>query len=1071
MNNKVDIILSNTYLSSFYKVLDNIKQHIEKDKSANIILVVPDKFSLNAEQLFFDRLKISSIFNVWLTTLSRLENSVLTNIVNNFNVLNKTSGTMLISKIISQNKDKLYTYKKVSNNYSLAENMYNTINLLKSSGIKPADLKNNIDKSNFGLKLSDIYLIYNEYEKQLSTDYLDAISKFELFDKVAKNSNMINNSHIFFGMFESFTNAQLSTLSQLAKSCKSLTIGLCANTLQNNSYIYDNVVYQRVVDCFREKNINYNITNITEKNTEMQNFLTQNLFAVNSTKTLECNNVKIIECENINQEIRYVASQIKYLLLEKKYKFDDINIAVNGLTDYKLAIYNILNEYGFSYFVDEQRTLLEHYFSNVFLRILDFILGQTHLTDAVSIVKSPIFKIEDDQKDTFANFCIKYNIIGDMFFKKFDFELTEDCAIAEKVRYFVFDNIQWLKNKIAKCNNLSEILFTIREYLIKISAEKNIIELSKTEPDIVEQSINEQVYEKFIDVLDQAEKMLGDNCLSLDYIVDVLKSGLKSVNLSTVPIKCNSIFVGDASSSTYYPRKALFVLGATESRMPKYSTDAGTITDSEIEKFKSKQKITPSIKELNRREKFKLFNLLILPSQNLELTYSTAINGNVERASEFINKLCDIITVDGKKLYINKYNQLPLEYFNNKNDKFVSYLVGTNQQAIKLATSNRQENELVRFMLNNNLQDIIKVNRQNLLVKDKFKIENAKQILFKNGSTKVSQIENYFSCPFKQFINYGLKPKEKSKFEIKSLDVGNILHKVAELFIDYYIENKDNFKDVNSVAIEIFNRVINSESYSNFKNKKYEIQSLQNESISFCNAIKYQIDNSDYIPKFAEYYFKDNTIIKSNLSLSGIVDRIDVCENQSYRVIDYKTGTEEFSYAKAYYGIKLQLIVYMNILQSKLKMRPVGTMYMPIKNSLNKAGKTEYSKYKLDGIFLDNKGDILRMDKLLKTNLKSDIINVSFKQDGEISANSKTHALTNEEFDDIQNYCINILNGAVNEMINGYIEPKPYKIDNNHSSCEFCQYKSICQYDLKNGYRQINNGINKNNFNMEEDNE
>ena len=115
MKKQVDFVLSNTYLSSFYGVLDNIKQIINKDKTQSIILVVPDKFSMNAEQLIFERLKTKSVFNVWLTTLTRLEKKVLQNAEQGLNVLTKQSGTMLVSKIILQNADKLSTYKKIQN--------------------------------------------------------------------------------------------------------------------------------------------------------------------------------------------------------------------------------------------------------------------------------------------------------------------------------------------------------------------------------------------------------------------------------------------------------------------------------------------------------------------------------------------------------------------------------------------------------------------------------------------------------------------------------------------------------------------------------------------------------------------------------------------------------------------------------------------------------------------------------------------------------------------------------------------------------------------------------------------
>ena len=67
-----NIILSNTYLAGFYKIIDQIKQKVDSDKFSDIILVVPDKFSLNAEQIFMEKIGLSSVFNVWLTTFSRL---------------------------------------------------------------------------------------------------------------------------------------------------------------------------------------------------------------------------------------------------------------------------------------------------------------------------------------------------------------------------------------------------------------------------------------------------------------------------------------------------------------------------------------------------------------------------------------------------------------------------------------------------------------------------------------------------------------------------------------------------------------------------------------------------------------------------------------------------------------------------------------------------------------------------------------------------------------------------------------------------------------------------------------
>ena len=80
------IVVSNTYLSSFEKVVFDAISLSKKDKFANIILVVPDKFSLNAEQLLFAQTQNQSFFNIWTTTLSRLVGKVLQNEDKNYKI-------------------------------------------------------------------------------------------------------------------------------------------------------------------------------------------------------------------------------------------------------------------------------------------------------------------------------------------------------------------------------------------------------------------------------------------------------------------------------------------------------------------------------------------------------------------------------------------------------------------------------------------------------------------------------------------------------------------------------------------------------------------------------------------------------------------------------------------------------------------------------------------------------------------------------------------------------------------------------------------------------------------------
>lgn len=1058
-NNSAKLVLSNSYLSGFCEIIDEIKEKVQNNPEENIILVVPDKFSLNAEQIFMERTGLSSVFNVWLTTLSRLIAKVVDIDTNNFKLLSKNSGTMLVSQIILNNIDKISTYKRVANDYALSENMYNIINLLKSSGILPYDLVKNFDDSNFGLKLKDIYVIYNEYEKTMQKN-IDAITRLEIFDEKVKLNQYIKNSHIYFAMFDSFTNVQYKSLANLAKYCKSFTISLCENTAQDNAMIFDNSVPEKLKSYFYDYHIKFEPKNTLQSGSDIQKYLSKNLFTLKykdeDFRKLETNKIKILECANVDEEARYVASKIKYLILEKGYTFDDFNVAINGLADYSLSIQKIFDEFDLPYYVDSSRTVLEHYFTQTIFKIANFVSGQKTMNNAISIVMSPMFDIDATKKYDFQNYCIKYNVLGNEFYKPFNEEKSDICDNAEFVRNYVFSNIEKFENTLANCKSFVDYKDCMISYIQDIDSKTIIDTNSQRQKDIVKKQIDSQIYDRFFKTLEEIDDFVQNIQVSQKNFFDMLSSCFNGVNLLTTPLMCDAIFVGDASQSTYYPRKVLFVLGATQSRMPSYQADSGTMTDGEIAIFKSNNKISPTIKELNRRERFKLFNLLLSASDRLELSFSTQINGQVEFRSEFIVALQNIITTNNKQLNIERFSYEELKMFNDTLSQNSVYMIGTTQNAIKLATG-REEN-LKKILIENYSQQIDFERKKYLEDDSRFLISDVKQKIFYDNKTSTSQIERYFKCPFMQFVDYGIKPKENPKFEIKNIDVGNILHKVAEKYVLWCIKNKYEFNFDNRQKVEdIFDEILREDKFKIFAKNVYAIANLKNEAVRFCDAIKNQIQSSDFKPQYIEEKFQ-NFKLQNNLAISGVVDRIDILDldsNKYMRIIDYKTGRDSFSFKDIYYGIKLQLLVYMSIAKNVLGAKPASFGYMPIKNKFYDFYDEEFESFKIDGITLKNDGMVIRLDKNLIENKKSNIIHVEFKKDGTYSESTLKYMLENDEIVKLETYAFNVLNNALNEMLGGYINPKPYK-DGAYSPCDRCKYKGICHYrkDIS-GYREI----------------
>ena len=1045
MKTPARIVVSNTYLSSFEKVVDDAIKLSEKDKFENIVFVVPDGFSLNAEQLLFAHTKRQSFFNIWTTTLSRLVSKVLKNDDKNYAVLTKNTGIMLVSKILLENQDKISTYKKLSNKYSLAEKMFNAINLLKSSGVRPEELLQNFDDSNFGLKIKDIFVVYSEYEKQMAK-MPDKITRLEIFDKKVRDDEYIKNSHIFFAHFDSFTNAQLETLTNLAKYAKSFEIGLCANTFQKNAWIYDNVVFQRVISTFKEKSLPYEIENANAHLSSFSNHILKNMFAFEEAEQFETNAISLFECENVDEEVQNTASYIKYLLLEKKYQFDDINVAVCGLGDYQNSIDKIFKEFDFSFYIDKQRDLMSHFFAKALCKIFDFVCGQNSIADCVAIAKSPIFDFDQNAKDCFENYLIKYNVFASMIYKSFKKENSQDELLAESVRT-IFDHIKIFAEDLSNCQTVSEYVDALNIFLQKIDAEQKIQNFAKKEIDLVQNSVDEQVFEKFSQILSDASNMFCDVKMTKEMFFEMLKNNMKSTNLKTVPLVCDSVFVGDASKSTFSPKKVLFVLGASQTRMPVYQNDSGTITDAEIGKFVSNRIITPTISELNKREKFKLFNLLLQASENLVLSFSTVTNGGVENKSEFVSALQKLFKTDGKTIGIRKAknNYLLLE----KNPELSAYVVGSFLNALKISEDG--QNETLKKQIEINLQNMIEREKNYYIDKNKFQVSDVRKALFKNNRTSISQIESYFSCPFKQFLTYAVKPQDKPKFELKPYEIGDIFHRIAQSFVNLY--KTDSTIDEN-IAEKLIVEIVSEPKYERIRENKIVYKNLLTESKRFCMAIKHQIESGNYKPYATEWRF-ENYKLDNNLNIKGFVDRIDVCQNDnSIRIIDYKTGNQDFDFSDYYYGKKLQLIMYLKIASEMLGKKPASAMYMPVRNSFDGKNENILSSYMLDGVLLDEDLTRENFDKEIKKNSKSDIIKVRYKKDGGLQSRSLSTSLDSKQMLDLQNYCFKIANMATKEMLDGNLMPKPYK--DGGTSCDYCQFRAICQYNLDaKGYRKI----------------
>lgn len=1038
MQKEAKILCSNSLIGGFYCLLDDVKKSSENVFSENII-IVPDKFTLNAERLVFDYLDIESSFNIQVMSLTRLVNKVLAGKLDDRQVLSRNIGQMVITKILLDNKQKLGIYKKISP--ALCEEFYNTIIQLKSSGITPQELFSKKQDLVLSAKLEDIQFVYERYLEECQDIKLDSADLLKLFSQEVMNDNYVKKCNVFVGMFDAFSFRQLESVVSLAQTCLNFNLYLSANTVQKNARLYINETLQQVIENFKSHKILYKIENKIKKIAKIPDFLAKNMFSECQDKICS-SDIVLAEAENVSEEIDFVARKIKQLVLDKNCKFSEINIACANFESYKLTLEKIFSEYTLPYHFDYSESLRSHFFPKFIFNLLDLLRLEFPRELLMEHLKSVFVSMPYEDYNVFENYILKYGIDHSTFLDKF---FDNDV---ENIRCFYLKNLEILKVKHSSCQKISDYIYFIKEILNLYNC-KDVLDniLADNIYDIAFMRATSQVYEKFCEVLDLIENSLGETICDFNYFYELLDNVVSSVSVRTVPLGVNKIFVGDATQSSFGPAKYLFVIGANDGCFPYYKNDCGMITDREIGFLSSKNLLSPSIQFVNKCTKYGTLETLLTATEKIYISYPSLMFGVECTPSEVFDALKSICcNIDGSKLEMYKiskeFDYLKLDYSKDN----ANYIFGNRLHLNKIISKHNITLKAKNFEKNDEI--IEKNNNKGSLI-------DFKKLYFPNKTVSVSQIERYYNCPYVHFVEYGLKLKEREIFGLKSVDFGNFLHNIAEKFVQQLIDSNFDFDEQKTKFLvdNIAEKTFYAKAYNVEVSK---VESLKKEAYVLCERIFSQITLSDFKPKFVEHSFM-SSFEMDELRIKGKIDRIDVFQN-FFVVFDYKTGRNDFSFKDVFYGNKIQSLIYLSVIENSQNLSGIGAFYIPVKSKFI----DDELEDKFNGVFLNQKDLIISLDTTLKSATASKIYKIRYKKDGALHALNEKNALSPNEFKQLKDYVMNVFENAIKQIKEGNISPLPIK-----NSCNYCKYKDFCGYSLDlSGYRKRDIEVNKETFSL-----
>ena len=1072
------IIYGKSGTGKSFNLYSDIKENLSLRK---IFLIVPEQSNLAAEQKLLDFLGINSLIDIEVLTLSRMALRILEE--DGYlkqNNLTKAGKAMVIYDILNKQKDKLKFLGNSDKNIDIVMNM---ITELKKHNVTE-EVLNNIDIFNIytKLKVDDIKIIYEEYNKKLEDKFIDENDILTVISSKIQNSKLLKNSLIYIDDFNGFTPQEYIVFEELLKIADKVTVTVSTDCLETvdkeRDIFYFNKVFVNKLIAIAEKNdIKIEKIRLFENRrikSEEIKVLEENLFKYSKIQSFENENkdIKLFLANNIYSEIENVAKEILNLVKNEGYDYKDINIITDCIEAYDNEVKIICDKYEIPVFIDEKKELNQNILIKFILGLIDIFAKNWSFDSVFNYLKIGLLDIDYLEIAELETYCVKWGIKNYKWFKEFNYEeINEKQEKLEELRKKIVEPLIDFKNQVFENKTVKQISKVIYDFLISNNIDKKLdLKIKKANNIEINNEYNTS-YKIIIEILNELVEIFGEEKITFENYKNLLQIGLSTSELGKIPATQNKVVLGDSRRSRSDNIKVSFVIGINDGNFPSFNKFEGYLDDNDREILKDAgMEIAKTSLELLYENNFDIYNMLATPSEKLYLSYASSDNeGKGLRPSILIKKIKRVFPeLKETSDIINKEYIITNEVatFDDAISVYGEYLNGKE-------ISEEWQKVLSYYNYNNDkLKNVVKsINYTNQA--ETITEENIRKMYGTKLKTSVSRLEQYKRCPFAFHMQYGLKLKEKEELKIQSMDTGNFMHEVIDSFFENIDKNGLNLKtiedeDVKTIVNSIIDELLSSYKYyilsstAKFKVLTRRLKKVVYESIEY---IVYSIRNSKFEVLGHEIEFSNSGKYKpiiiemkdgKKIEITGKIDRVDIgtYEDKKYvRIIDYKSSIKNIDMNQVEAGLQIQLITYLDAISIAEDFLPSGMLYLGLVDNIIKSNRNMLDedikqeirrKFRMNGLVLADINIIKMMDTKLDVG-SSNIIPVTIKKDGEISE-SKSNTLKQEKFTELQEKVNKTIKEISKEIFSGKIAIEPYNY-NKHTGCDYCEYKSICNFD------------------------
>ena len=1099
-----------------HRIYEEIMQRAAEEPDRNFLIIVPDQFTMQTQKDLVMRSDRDGILNIDVLSFGRLSHRILEEVgTKEMPVLDDTGKSLVLQKVAADLKEQLPAMGSLLHKQGYIHEVKSAISEFMQYGISTQDMDKLITSAQkrgaLAMKLKDLKTLYRGFQDYIRDHFITTEETLDVLRRSLPKSKILKGSVVVFDGFTGFTPIQNRLIQELMRVCAetivTVTIGvgedpykmdgeqklfhLSKKTVADLEKLAAEAEVERGEDLFVKGGPN------RFAKAPALHYLEQNLFRYQYEPYAgEQQEIHMFEALSPREEVHQTALYIRHLIREQGMSYRDIAVVIGDLEGYASYVETEFGQLEIPCFLDRTRgivlnPMIEYIKSALQLYIKDF-----SYDTVFHFLRSGMADISREEIDELENYVIRtgargYRTYSRLFTRRTE-ELQENAEGSEQAEEKTMERLNRIRQQFMDAVEIlhmgsqekaGDYVSHLYDFLEQNQVQQKLLNYQQQfekEGDLSRAREYAQIYRLVMDLLDQVYELLGEEEISRQEFADILEAGFGEITVGTIPQNVDRIVVGDMERTRLKQVKVLFFLGVNDGNIPKNASKGGIISDMDREfLIESGTEMAPSPRQQMYIQRLYLYLNMTKPSEQLYLSYAKVNSeGKGIRPSYLIDTL--------RKLF----PAMSVEYPQNRSR--LEQIEGRQEGARYLAEELREyvegtlpEEERQDFYLMYRAYEADAAGRD-LLTRAAFRRYResglsrivARALYGQQLENSVSRLETYAACACRHFLQYGLSLQEREEFGFEASDMGTVYHAVLENFAGKLAQSNLTWWDftedfatkavkesVEAYAATYGETVL----YSSARNE-YAITRMSRILTRTVLTLQKHLKQGSFQPDDYELSFRfaeDLDSIHVDLSedekmhLQGRIDRIDVSEDAEHvyvKVIDYKSGNRKFDLAALYYGLQLQLVVYMNAAMEMESRKhpdkeivPAALLYYhiddptietPVELTDEQINEQILAKLRMNGVVNSDPEVVERLDRYMQD--KSVVIPVEKKKDGSFSARSGV--LSREEMQLISSYVDAKIRSIGREILDGKIAANPYE-KGNEEACTYCAYKKVCGFD------------------------